>query len=148
MPTNPRIVHELVTHCSLNTVKLLTSPLPGGSHSLECISPLWPSLPDSTIKVTLFYFSQNLSLCFYMAPENTGRVLAPLSIPASSHFYVSSFSDTSITQNVHCFFQEMYFKENIFSQHFSPVKSSFVYHLTKENKSSLTTSLLSSLLYP
>ena len=136
MPTNPRIVHELVTHCSLNTVKLLTSPLPGGSRSLECISPLCSPLPGSTIKVTLFYFAQNLSLCFYTAPENTVRVSAPLSISASFHFYVSSFSDTSITQNVHCFFQEMYFKENTFSQHFSPVESSFLYHLTKVNKSS------------
>ena len=136
MPANPIIVHELVTHCSLNTIKLLTIPLQGGSHSLECISPLWPPLPGSTIKVTLFYFTPNLSLCFYSAPENTGRVSATLSTSASFHFYVSSFSDTSITQNIHCFFQEMYFKENTFSHHFSPLKSSFVYHSTKVNKSS------------
>lgn len=30
----------------------------------------------------------------------------------------------------------MYFKENTFSQHFSPVESSFLYHSTKVSKSS------------
>ena len=43
----------------LKTIKFLTSPLQGESHSLEGVSPVWPLLPGKAIKATLFYFTQN-----------------------------------------------------------------------------------------
>ena len=54
MPPNPWIVPELITPCSLNTAKLLTSISRVGH-----ISPQWPPLPAKQLKVSLFHFTPN-----------------------------------------------------------------------------------------
>ena len=45
--------------CPLKSIKVLTAPLQGESHSLAGISPVWLLLPGKAIKATLFYFTQN-----------------------------------------------------------------------------------------
>jgi len=73
MPTNPRIIQELITPCfssSATLLKLLTT-LSRVSHIVfRALTPL----PGKAIKATLFYFTQ---LCprFHSAPVNRGRVL-------------------------------------------------------------------------
>ena len=73
MSTNPRIVHELITPDSLNTIKLSTAP-----SSLEGINPLQPPLPGKAIKATLFYFAQNSISAFQWGtgePSSGNRVI-------------------------------------------------------------------------
>ena len=76
MPTNPRIVHELITLWSLNT-KTPHHPLQGGSHSLEGIIPLRRPLPDRAIKS--YSFLLHPKLCLHISVQhlvNRGWVLA------------------------------------------------------------------------
>lgn len=71
MTTHPRIVHELIIPCSLNTVKFLTTS-PGWVtikllttlYSPEGIRPSWSPLHGKAIKATLFYFTQILVWMF------------------------------------------------------------------------------------
>lgn len=64
MTANLRTVHTLTTPCSLNPKKLLATP-PGGTHSPEGTSPLWPPAPGKAIKL-LFAISPKLCLCASM----------------------------------------------------------------------------------
>ena len=75
-PTSQKNIHELITPCSLNTIKIPHYPLQGGTHSSEGTSPLWPPLPGKAIKLFFSTSSKTLSRCFCSALVNRGGVSA------------------------------------------------------------------------
>ena len=67
MPTNLRIVHELITY-----YKNPDYVLQGGSHGFEGISPLWPPLPGKAIKKKkkLLFFLLHQKLCLHVSTRH------------------------------------------------------------------------------
>ena len=82
----PRADHALLLeHC-----KTPHYPLQGGVQSFEGISPLWPPLPGKAIKLLFSTSPKTLSLHFYLAPVNRGRVSARRKDSVSMTFSASS----------------------------------------------------------
>ena len=80
MPTNLRIVHELITY-----YKNPDYVLQGGSHGFEGIHPLWPPLPGKAIKTILFYFTKNsVSMFRFGTGEHGPSFCNKLSLSVSS----------------------------------------------------------------
>lgn len=65
MPTNPRIVQELIMPCSLNTIKLLTTPLQVDTPVPRALAHCGP-LPTRQKHTALFTSPKTLSPRFYV----------------------------------------------------------------------------------
>ena len=77
MPTNLKIVHELITPCSLNTVKLLTvSSMEAQSEVMACCVT---SLLGKEIKILFLFPPKLLSPYFFLALAQRAKILAALS---------------------------------------------------------------------
>ena len=70
--TNPRIVHEVIMPCSLNTIKLLTTPSRVGHTILRALAYCGPLCQSN--KSCSFILHPKLSLCFCSARLNRDRV--------------------------------------------------------------------------
>ena len=77
MPTNPRIVHELIMPCSLNTVKHLTTLSRVGT-VLEVLACCVPSLPGKEIKLLLLFPPNSISIFLFDIGAQRAKILAAI----------------------------------------------------------------------
>lgn len=125
-----------MTHRSLNTIKLLTIPLLGGSHSLECISSLLASFAWQHNKSYSFLLqAKPVSMFLFSNREHRQGFGNIINI---NFFSFLCFIFFRYKHNLECplLLSGNVFKGKYILSAFKCIKSSFVYHSTKVNKSS------------